>query len=70
MTYKEIKASDRLYLVSADIADIMECNAYSLTCQAREHPETLPFPVIRIGKVTKYPRIQVLRYCEDVLGLK
>lgn len=69
MTYEEIKASDKMYLVSTDIAEIMRAQPYRIMCQARAHPELMPFPVVRIGKITKFPRYGVLKYCEEVLGM-
>lgn len=69
MTYEEIKTCDKLYLVSTDIAPLLHVSPHRLMIQAREHPEKIPFPVLQIGKVVRFPRHAVLGYLEDVVGL-
>lgn len=66
MTVDEIRTSRKVFLVPTDIAPVLQCNAYRISLQARDRPETLGFPVIRIGNRTKIPRIPFLRF----LGLE
>ena len=47
----------------------MHVSPHRLMIQAREHPEKIPFPVLQIGKVVRFPRHAVLGYLEDVVGL-
>lgn len=62
MTYQEIRASDREFLNSADIAPLIGCDPYALTIAAREQPELLGFPATVIGKRVRFPRRAFLRF--------
>lgn len=61
MTLEEIKSSDKVFLIPKDIAPILGCDAYSISLMARDCPERLGFPVVRIKTRTKIPRIPFLR---------
>lgn len=62
MTLDEIKASDKLMLTPAEVAEVLGCDAQDVRIQARLAPEKLGFPVIIIKSRTKIPRIPFLRY--------
>lgn len=63
MTLNEIKESDKVFLTPQDVCKIVHCNAQYIR-QAK--PEDLGFPITRVGKVTKIPRKQFLKYlCEE-----
>lgn len=61
MTIQEIMASDKACLTPSEIAPVIGCSTYSISIAARDCPERLSFPVIRIGTRTKIPRIPFLR---------
>lgn len=62
MTLQEIMDSDKVFLVPKDIAPVLGCDAYNISVAARDCPENLGFPVVRIGSRTKIPRIPFLRF--------
>lgn len=62
MTVAEVRASDAVYLTPEQIAPILQCNAQSIRLAAREYPELLGFPVIKLGNRTKIPRIPFLQF--------
>lgn len=62
MTIKEIQAADRPYLTPDDVAGVLECDPHAIRLAARDNPEQLGFPVMRVGRRTKIPRIPFLRF--------
>ena len=62
MTLEEIRRSDKLLLTPADIAEVLGSDAQTIRIEARDHPERLGFPVSRIGKLTRIPRIPFLEF--------
>lgn len=56
MTLRQIRESEKVYLLAEDIADIVESSANSIRRQAQEDPSKLGFPVIVIGNRVKIPR--------------
>lgn len=65
MTLSEIRSSDKLFLTPADIADVLGSNPQTVRVAARDNPEMLGFPVTRVGKMTRIPRIPFLRFIGD-----
>lgn len=61
MTLEEIKRSDKAYLTPTDIAQVVGCDPHTIRIIARDNPEGLGFPVMRIKTRTKIPRIPFLR---------
>jgi len=67
MTLEEMKSSDKVMLVPADIATVLQCDPYTISLTARDMPERLGFPVMRSGNRTKIPRKAFLKWLgEDV----
>ena len=66
MTIEEIKASDKVFLVPKDIAPVLRCDPYSISLMARDYPEALGFPVVRLGNRTKIPRIPFLQFVGEL----
>lgn len=62
MTIEEMKKSDKAFLVPKDVAEVLKCDPYGISVTAKTNPERLGFPVIRIGRNTKIPRIPFLRF--------
>lgn len=68
MTISEIKASDKIFLTPAEIAEVLGTNPQAIRIQARVMPEALGFPVSVIGSRVKIPRKPFLVYmgeCSD-----
>ena len=68
MTISEIKASDKIFLTPAEIAEVLGTNPQAIRIQARVMPEALGFPVSVIGTRVKIPRKPFLAYmgeCSD-----
>lgn len=61
MTIEEVKRSEAVYLTPAEAAPILGCDPQALRLAARDDPQRLPFPVIRLGSRTKIPRVPFLR---------
>ena len=62
MTLEEIQSSPKVFLTPADIAEVLGSDAQTIRTVARDAPERLGFPVTRIGKMTKIPRLRFLAY--------
>lgn len=62
MTLNEIRSSDKPLLTPDDIAEVIGSNPQTIRIIARDRPEMLGFPVSRIGKYTRIPRIPFLRF--------
>jgi len=56
MTLDEIRASDKVYLIPADVAGVLGCKPFSINVQANTDPAKLGFPVSLIGNQVKIPR--------------
>ncbi len=68
MTIPEIKASDKAFLIPADIAGLLGVDPHSIRITARDCPDRLGFPVVRIGNKTKIPRIPFLVFMGEEAG--
>lgn len=68
MTIQEIKASDKAFLIPADIAGLLGVDPHSIRITARDCPDRLGFPVVRIGNKTKIPRIPFLVFMGEEAG--
>lgn len=64
MTLEEIRAIDREYLLPREVAAVLGTDPYSISVWAKQRPEELGFPVIRIGTRTKIPKRAFLAYME------
>jgi len=62
MTVAEVRTSDAVWLTPEQIAPILRCNAHAIRLAAKEYPELLGFPVIRLGNRTKIPRKAFLQF--------
>lgn len=56
MTLEDMIRSDKPFVTPQDVADVLQCSAQIIRIQARDNPEALGFPVIRVGNRTKIPR--------------
>lgn len=62
MTVAEIKQSDAVFLMPADIAPILGCDPNWLRRAAHDRPELIGFPVSVIGSRTRIPRKPFLKF--------
>ena len=65
MTLNEIKASDKVMLTPADVAEALGVDAQGIRVMAHEQPERLGFPVVvcgRNGRAVRIPRVAFLKY--------
>ena len=62
MTLEDIIRSDKPCITPQDAADVLQCSAQLIRIQARDNPEALGFPVIRVGNRTKIPRKAFVRF--------
>lgn len=64
MTLQEIRSSDKVMLIPADICGVLGCAQYSINVQAQEDPRKLGFPVSVIGTRVRIPRVAFLKWIE------
>ena len=60
-----IKAMDRAYITPAQAAEVLECDAQYIRIMAKDHPDQLGFPVLRLGR---NPKIMRLPFIQFVMG--
>lgn len=64
MTYQEIVASDKAFLLTDDVAEVLGCKAYSINVQAQQDPAKLGFPVCVTGSRVRIPRLGFLHWMQ------
>lgn len=62
MTYQEIMNSDKMFLLTEDVAELLGCKAYSINAQAQQDPAKLGFPVCVTGSRVRIPRLGFLHW--------
>ena len=62
MTLEDMIQSNKPFITPQDVADVLQCSAQLIRIQARDNPEALGFPVIRIGSRTKIPRKAFIQF--------
>ena len=65
MTIDEIKASDKVLLTAADVAEVLGADPHGIRIMAHEQPERLGFPVVvvgRSGRGVRIPRVPFLKF--------
>ncbi len=67
MTLSEIKSCDRPFLLPADVAEVIGCDAHAIRIAAQRYPEKLGFHVSVMGTRTRIPRKAFLQWLgEDI----
>lgn len=69
MTLDEIRASDKDVLTVAEAASVLHVSAQLLRIQARQRPQTLPFPVVIYGANGRNIRIPRLAFIAAMEGI-
>lgn len=64
VTLDDIRRMDRAVITPAIAAQVLGCDPAYIRVAARDAPEQLGFPVVRIGSRTKIPREAFVRYME------
>lgn len=65
VTIEDIKASDKVMLTPADVAEALGVDAQGIRMMAHEQPEKLGFPVTivgRGGRGVQIPRVPFLKF--------
>lgn len=62
----EIEAMDREFLTPAIVGGCLGWDPWSISCQAKDDPAKLGFPVIRHGTRTLIPKEGFLRFCRGL----
>ena len=60
-TLEEIEALPKDMLVPADIAPYLGCSPYSINVCTENGQNPFPFPVIRMGRRVRIPKIPFIR---------
>ena len=64
MTYEEMLVSDKVFLLTEDVAEVLGCKAYSINAQAQQDPAKLGFPVCVTGSRVRIPRLGFLHWMQ------
>ena len=64
MTYEEMLVSDKAFLLTEDVAEVLGCEAYSINAQAQQDPAKLGFPVCVTGSRVRIPRLGFLHWMQ------
>lgn len=56
MTFQEIIESNKVFLLTEDVAEVLGCKPYSINVQAQKDPAKLGFPVCVTGSRVRIPR--------------
>lgn len=64
MTYEEMLISDKVFLLTEDVAEVLGCKAYSINAQAQQDPAKLGFPVCVTGSRVRIPRLGFLHWMQ------
>lgn len=56
-----IEALQKTMLVPTDVCKYLGCTAYSINIVTRDGSNPFPFPVIRIGRMVKIPKIPFIK---------
>ena len=64
MNLDDIRRMDAEFITPKVAAGILRCDPHLIRVQAREDPESLGFPVIRVGSRIKIPRLAFIRCLE------
>lgn len=59
---EEIRSMTCLTITPLQAARVIGCNAQNIRLMAERKPEMLGFPVVRVGRVTKIPRIPFIQF--------
>lgn len=62
MTYEEMLVSDKAFLLTEDVAELLGCKAHSINVQAQQDPAKLGFPVCVTGSRVRIPRLGFLHW--------
>lgn len=61
VTLEQIEALDKDMLVPTDIAPYLGCCAYTINIVTENGKNPFPFPVIRLGRRVKIPKVPFLK---------
>lgn len=64
MTYEEMLVSDKAFLLTEDVAEVLGCKPYSINAQAQQDPAKLGFPVCVTGSRVRIPRLGFLHWMQ------
>lgn len=64
ITLDDIKRMDKELLTVQDVEKLLKVNGTTIRKAAREHPETLGFPVMLFGKQVRIPRRAFVKFLE------
>ncbi len=64
MTLQEIMDSDKVFLLTEDVAEVLGCKPYSINVQAQQDPAKLGFPVCVTGSRVRIPRAGFLHWMQ------
>lgn len=65
-TLEEIEACEKTMLTPQDVSDYLGCHHYSINVAARDCPDALGFPVIKMGSRVRIPKEGFVRFCRGL----
>lgn len=67
MTLAEIEKLDRDFLTVAEVAGCIHCEAQLIRDEATKSPKYLGFPISKIGRSFKIPRIGFINWAKGLI---
>ena len=64
MTYEEMLASDKVFLLTEDVAEVLGCKPYSINLQAKADPGKLGFPICMMNENVRIPRLAFIHWMQ------
>jgi hypothetical protein len=61
-TLAELEADTRDFVSPADVAQIIGIRPYAINLCARDNPEALGFPVVRVNSRVRIPRLAFIKF--------
>lgn len=62
MTFQEIMASEKDFLIPEDVAEVLKCTPYTINVQAQADPAKIGFPVCLMGRTVRIPRLGFIHW--------
>lgn len=69
MTLEEMRGSNKNFLSPNDVKTVLHCAPYSINMQVDIDITRLPFPVFKLNRRVKIPRVPFIEWA-DTMGLR
>ena len=70
MTLEEMKVCGKATLTAADVASVLDCDPHAIRLAAKKDPNSLGFPVIRMGSRVRIPTLPFVEFMTKLKGVE